>query len=100
MKMLFMVTETWPHKSTAEFARVAAEALSKTPPPYIKSSIYATTSDDGMKVYVLHEIEEGHEVDAFIEVVKIYAPYFGIEGWGFTVEPLLSPREAILLIEE
>lgn len=98
--MLFMVTETWPHKSATEFVRVAMESLPKTPPSYIKSHIYATTCDEGMKVYVLHEVEEGHESEGFIEIIKLYVPYFCIEGWSFVVEPLLTPREAILLIEE
>lgn len=96
--MLFMVTHKWPSKSNSEVSKRFVEAMSKPNPPYVESAIYLTTGKDGMKSYIIQEVEEGHEAEGLNEVIRLYAPYFNIEGWSFTVEPLLPVRDALLLI--
>jgi hypothetical protein len=99
MKMLFMLIMTWPTESSGEVGKVAVENLAKALPPYIKRlGPYIAPGGDGMKAYVLYEIEKGHVDEGFKEVTKRHVPYFSIEGWKYTIEPLLSPEEALPLI--
>jgi len=99
MKMLFMLTMTWPTKSSGEVGKVAVENLAKASPPHVKSlGLYLTPGGDGMKAYVLYEIEKGHIDEGFKEVTKRHVPYFSIEGWRYTIEPLLSVEEALPLV--
>jgi hypothetical protein len=99
MKMLFMLTMTWPTKSSGEVGKVAVENLAKASPPHVKRlGLYLTPGGDGMKAYVLYEIEKGHIDEGFNEVTKRHVPYFSIEGWRYTIEPLLSVEEALPLV--
>jgi len=97
--MLFMVTHTYPTKSTAEVAKVAVEVLAKAPPPYVKTlGLYVTPGGDGMKAYNLYAVEKGHVDEGYNGVLKVFVPFFSIEGYKFTVEPLLSVEEALPLV--
>ena len=97
--MLFMLTMTWPTESSGEVGKVAVENLAKAPPPHVKRlGLYLTPGGDGMKAYVLYEIEKGHVDEGFKEVTKRHVPYFNIEGWRYTIEPLLSVEEALPLV--
>lgn len=97
--MLFMLTMTWPTKSSGEVGKVAVGNLAKASPPHVKRlGLYLTPGGDGMKAYVLYEIEKGHIDEGFKEVTKRHVPYFGIEGWRYTIEPLLSVEEALPLV--
>jgi len=99
MKILFMLTMTWPTKSSGEVGKVAVENLAKASPPHVKRpGLYLTPGGDGMKAYVLYEIEKGHIDEGFKEVTKRHVPYFSIEGWRYTIEPLLSVEEALPLV--
>jgi len=50
MKMFFMVTETYPTKSSVEAGEVAVEAYTKAPPPYVKTlGLYVAPGGDGVK---------------------------------------------------
>jgi len=97
--MLFMVTETWPTKSSVEAGKVAVEGLAKALPPYVKRlGPYVTPGGDGIKAYNLYEVEKGHEDEGYKELMKEEVPYLNIEGYKFTVEPLLSVEEALPLV--
>ena len=97
--MLFMVTETWPTKSSAEAGKIAVEGLAKAPPPYVKTlGIYIAAGGDGMKAYNLYAVEKGHVDEGYKELMKVFVPYFSIEGYKLTVEPLLSVEEALPLV--
>ena len=97
--MLFMVTQTYPTKSVAQVAKVGMEVLTKAPPPHVKRlGVYITAGSDGMKSYGLYEIEKGHVEEGMKEVNKNLVPFFNIEGWKFTLEPLLTPEEAVSLL--
>jgi len=97
--MFFMVTHMYPTKSTAEVAKVAVGVLAKAPPPYVKRlGQYITAGSDGFKTYALYEIEKGHVEEGFKELNKRLVPWFNIEGWKFTVEPLMTPEEAIPML--
>lgn len=97
--MLFMVTETYPTKSSAEAGKVAVEAYTKALPSYVKTiGLYLALGGDGIKSYALYEIEKGHVDEGYTGLLKVYVPFFNIEGWKFTVEPLLSVKEALPII--
>ena len=99
MKMLFMLTETWPTESTAKVGKVGVEVLAKAPPPYVKTlGIYIATGGEGMKAYNMYAVEKGHVDEGYKELLKVYTPFFSIEGYKVTVEPLLTPEEALSLI--
>ncbi len=97
--MFFMVIETWPTKSSVETGKVAVGTLSKALPPYVKRlGLYVTPGGDGIKAYNLYEVEKGHEDEGYKELMKEEVPFFSIEGYKFTVEPLLSVEEALPLV--
>ena len=97
--MLFMVAETWPTKSAVEIGKVSVESLAKAPPPYVKRlGLYVTTGGDGIKAYTLYEVEKGHVDEGYKGLMKVFVPFFTIEGYKFTVEPLLSVEEALPLV--
>jgi hypothetical protein len=97
--MLFMVTETWPTESSVEVGKVAVVALAKALPSYVKRlGPYVAPGGDGIKAYNLYEVEKGHEDEGYKELMKEEVPYLNIEGYKFTVEPLLSAEEALPLV--
>jgi len=97
--MFLMITQTYPTKSVAEVGKVGMELLSKAPPPYVKRlGVYIVPGGDGMKTYILYEIEKGQVEEGIKELNKRYVAYFNIEGWKFTVEPLMTVEEALPLI--
>jgi len=99
MKMFFMMTETYPTKSIAEAGKVAVEAYTKAPPPHVKTlGLYIAPGGDGVKSYALYEIEKGHVDEGYKGLLKVYVPFFNIEGWKFAVEPVLSVEEALPLV--
>ena len=97
--MFLMITQTYPTKSVAEVGKVGMELLSKAPPPHVKRlGVYIAAGGDGMKTYILYEIEKGHVEEGIKELNKRYVAYFNIEGWKFTVEALMTPEEAVALL--
>ena len=97
--MLLMLTQTYPTKSVAEVAKVGMEVLAKAPPPHVKRlGVYITPGSDGMKSYTLYEIEKGHVDEGFKELNKNLVAFFKIEGWKYTVEPLLTVEEAVPML--
>jgi len=97
--MFLMVTQTYPTKSVAEVAKVGMEVLAKAPPPHVKRlGVYIAPGGDGMKSYGLYEIEKGHVDEGVKELNKGFVAFFNIEGWKFTLEPLMTPEEAVSLL--
>jgi len=99
MKMFFMVTQTWPTKSTAQVGKVGVEALAKALPLYVKRlGPYIVAGGDGFKSYSLYEIEKGQVEEGIKELNKRFVAFFNIEGWKYTIEPLMSVEEALPLL--
>jgi len=96
--MLFMVTQTYPTKSATEVGKVAVGTLGKAPSSVKAVGIYITPGGDGIKSYSIYEIEKGHVEEGIKELHKRYVPNFSIEGWKYTIEPLLSVDEALAIL--
>ena len=97
--MFVMLTMIWPTKSSAEVGKVAVESLAKALPPYMERlGPYIAAGGDGLKGYSLYEIEKGHVQEGILEVTKRMVPYFSIEGYKYTIEPLSTAEEALSLI--
>ena len=97
--MFVMVTHTYPFKSAVQVGKVGVEVLAKAPPPHVERlGTYVTTGGDGLKVYVLHEIEKGHVQEGIKELTKRMVPFYSIEGWKYTLETLMTAEEALPLI--
>lgn len=98
--MLVMVTLTWPSESSVKVGKVTVKALAKDMPPYVKRhGFYVAAGINGMKAYALYGLEDGHVDEGFVELMKRYAPYIGIKGWEFMVEPLLTTEDALSLVQ-
>ncbi len=94
--MFFMMTQTYPFKSAAEVGKVGVKVLAKAPPPYVKRlGIYITAGGDGVKSYVLYEVERGHVEEGIKELSDRFALFFNIEGWKYTLEPLATVEESL-----
>jgi len=97
--MFLMVTQTYPTKSVAAVGKVAMGVLAKALPPYVKRlGPYIAAGGDGIKSYSLYEIEKGQVEEGIKEVNKRLVAFFNIEGWKYTLEPLMTAEEALPLI--
>ncbi len=51
-----------------------------------------------IKGYALYEVPDDKAHEGYVAITKRSTGYFGIEGYKFTVEPLLTAKEALALI--
>jgi len=93
--MMYMVTETWPSKSSAEVGEKSREVLQMSQPHVKRLGTYLTPGGDGIKGYALFEAEKGHDEEAFKEIIAAFSHYLTVDGFKFTVEPVLPPEEAL-----
>ena len=68
-------------------------------PSYVKAlDRYMTYGGDGVKAYVLWEVEKGKEQEGYKALMNQYAQFLNIEGYKVTLEPLLKAEEALPLV--
>jgi len=93
-----MVNETWPSQSSVDLGKVAVQILSTPMPSHLKMPLNCIApGGDGVKAYVLYEVEKGHEEEGYKEILRL-APFLSIEGFKCTVEPVLPAEEALPLV--
>jgi len=93
--MFVMVTHTYPLDKATEVGK----AFTKLPPrsPFIKRvGLYSILSTElGVKNYGLYEIEDEKLAEGLREMTKRLLNYKDVVGFGFKIEPLLTPEEAL-----
>ena len=97
--MFFMVTMTYPTKSSVQVGKVAVGTLAKAPPPHVERlGIYTAAGGDGFKAYSLYEVEGEHVEEGIRELTKRFVPFYSVEGWKYTLEPLMGVEESLATI--
>ena len=97
--MIFMVTQWIPYNKTNEWFDVFKGVQGKFPSSVKKWQTFAVTDEDrGIKGYNLIMTEKGNVDEALIEISKIMAPFWKIEGYAMKIEPIFAMRDALKVI--
>jgi hypothetical protein len=96
--MLLVTTVTYPHnQADAIYARYP-KALAMPLPPFLKR-VYALMGpgEAGAKVLSIYEVADDKVTDGIKELHKYLSHFFDVEGFRFTLEPMLTVQESIPL---
>ena len=99
--VLIMVTSWYPPDKAIEVAKKFIEVLQKYPQESYEKWLVAgavIAVKDGIRVITITEVEKGKYEEALSLEAKRLVEYFGIEGYRFQIETLLSVEEAMPLI--
>ncbi len=92
----FLVTSTFPPHKAAEIGK-AFPNLPKLP-DFVKQLFIFVASSGDIKSYSLYEVPDDKAHEGYVAIGKRITGYFGIEGFKYLVEPLLTVKEALALI--
>lgn len=98
--MLLMNESHLPFTSATAFTRKALETLASNPyPDYVKRTYYVKPTGDGYKIFVVYDIEKGHEEEGILDVTT-RACQFGscIDGLTGTLEPVLTIEQMFAIM--
>ncbi len=97
---LIMVTTWYPPNKATETAKKFLEVTEKFPQESFEKSWLAGVKSDecGIKTVWLTEIERGKLEEALNLAGRRLAEYFGIEGYRFKIETLMTFEDAMPLI--
>ena len=100
--VLIMVTAWYPPDKAIEVAKKYIEVMQKIPedPSIEKPLVTAGVSSDkdGIKVITIGEVKKGKFEEAMNNTARRLVEYFGIEGYRYEVNTLLTLEEAMPLI--
>jgi hypothetical protein len=97
--MIFMVTQWTPYNKTNEWLDTFRKVQGKIPSFIKKWQTFAASDEEkGIKGYNLIMVEKGNADEALIEISKLLAPFWKIEGFAMKIEPILSMRDALKTI--
>lgn len=82
----------------AEVGQVFVKAL-PTLPPYIKmTGPFIAMGGEGVKAWLIWEVEKGHEEEGLIIIMKFMMDYANVGGQKFTLEPVVTGADALPLV--
>ena len=98
--MLFLATMTYPGSSIVDITKLALKTLAENPyPEYTKRNYYYTYGGEGMKGYIVYDIEKGKEEEGLKDILDRMAMMsMSIEGVKFTIEPVITLEEAFATV--
>ena len=98
--MILIYTITCPSTSAVEFGKAGVKNFLENPwPDFVKLiGPYTTIYEDGCKTYVILEIENGKEDEAFKIVNKRAANYMSVPGFGWREERVVTREETLVLL--
>ena len=78
---------------------MAVELLSKPPPDYYKRiGPFVILTAEGVKSYLLYDVEDGREGEAYKYLADTYVTYRVVEGYSVVIEPLLTAEDALAML--
>ncbi|TKJ19227.1 MAG: hypothetical protein CEE42_15800 [Promethearchaeota archaeon Loki_b31] len=92
----FLATATFPPHKATEVGKTFPN-LPKLPDFVKQLFIFVVPSSD-IKAYSLFEVPDDKAHEGYVAMTKRYTGYFGIEGYKFTIELLLTAKDALALI--
>lgn len=94
-----MITQWTPYNKTEEWFKTFQEVRGKFPSYIKKWQTFALPDEDrGIKGYNLIIVEKGNADEAIIEISKLIAPFWKIEGFAMKIELLMGMRDAIKVL--
>jgi hypothetical protein len=97
--MIFMVTQWTPYDKTNEWLETFKQVQGKIPSIIKKWQTFAVADEDrGIKGYNLIMVEKGNADEAMIEISKLIAPFWKIEGFAMKTEAIFSMKDALKVI--
>jgi len=97
--MYLVSNSTYPLSSAKEIAAAFVKAAAEPLPPYIKRTHTLTTAGDlGIRVLGIYEVEDDKVSQAIKDLTKYFVQYYEMEGFSYTLEPMLTAQEAIPLL--
>jgi hypothetical protein len=97
--MIFMVTQWTPYSKTEEWFKVFQQVRGKLPSYVKKWQMFACPDEDrGIKGYNLIIVEKGNADEAMVEISKLIAPFWKIEGFAMKTEAMFSMRDALKVL--
>lgn len=97
--MIFMVTQWTPYNKTNEWFDTFGKVQGKIPSFIKKWQMFATPDEGrGIRGYNLIMVEKGNADEALVEISKLVAPFWKIDGFAMKIEPLLGMTDAMKVI--
>ena len=97
--MFFMAVQRWPLSSSEQVGKISVELLRKPPQDYYKRiGPYVVMTVEGIKAYMLYDVEEGREGEAYKYLADLYVSYRVVEGYSVVIEPVLTAEEALPML--
>jgi len=96
--MIYMVSTTFPLKSSADVGKTFVEAMAESQPYLNEIGIWINFGGDGIKSVAIHEVEKGHEDEAYKALTEYFTQFYNIEGFKVNIETVLKPEDALPLI--
>jgi hypothetical protein len=95
--MIFMGTQWIPHNKAEEFSKIFSKVINNPIPSCIKKwqTFSSGDGENGMKGVNIIYSEKGKGDEALIEITKIIAPFWEIEGYRWKLEPLMSVSDSM-----
>jgi len=97
--MLVMVTGTYPLKSTKKIVEAFMKAYEKPMSHANQIGSWICYGGEGVNVWMVYELEKGHEEDGLMELVKTEVHFFDIEGYKVNFQTVMKPEDAMSLIQ-
>jgi hypothetical protein len=98
--MFLIGTVTYPPDKAVQMAKKFIKVTEKSLPSFIKRLyvLSTTAGEPGMKVLGIYEVDDAKVTEGIKELTKYYVQYYDVEGFRYTIEPMLSAAEAIPLL--
>ena len=99
--VMIMVTTWYPPDKAVEIAKKFVEVMQKYPQESFEKPLVlaaASSVKDGLRSISITEVEKGKYEEAMDLIARREVEYFGIEGFRFEIETLLTIEEAMPLV--
>ncbi len=99
--MFFLTTSTYPEDKSYEVVAVFQKATATPLPTFLKRLHVLTTAagESGIKVVGLYEVADDKLADGFKELAKYFIQFYGVQGFRYSIEPMMTAQEAIPLLK-
>jgi hypothetical protein len=97
--VFFLTTSTYPASKAQEMIGKFQKAMGSPLPTYMKRlHTLSCPCESGLKVVGLYEVTDDRMADAYKELARYFSQYYDVEGFRYTVEPMMNAQEAIPLV--
>ena len=99
--MFLVTTVIYPPDKSIVAAEKFIEVTAKELPPFLKrlQVLGDSRMDKGMKVLSIYEADDARIKESIIELTKMYVQFNGIEGFRYEIEPMLTVKESLAVLE-